>query len=604
MKLYGVIDSAAKFIEKAQLCDRELWAKFVEQYRIQPDAENHAWRGEYWGKMMRGGALVYKYSQSEELYGVLTETVRDMLTVSEEDGRVSSYKRDSEFTYWDLWCRKYVLLGMEYFLEICKDEKLKAEIIDFIKAAADYILLHVGEGKIKITKAAGSWLGVNSSSILEPMVKLYRLTGEQRYLDFSKYIVDCGGAEGINIFEAAYKNEVLPYRYGVTKAYEIMSCFEGLLEYYYVTGISKYKTAVINFAKGILSSEISIIGCSGVTHELFDHTKNRQTVPYDIIQETCVTVTWMKLCSRLLALTGESCFADAMETSLYNAYLGALTVERSESEYMFNKIPGYEAKSSFLAFDSYSPLIPLRRGRKVGGNQFFEDHSYYGCCACIGAAGIGVVLENTVTVEDLVVTVNFFEKMETQFKIGAADVTLKMETKYPTDGKIRLEINADEPVFFTLKLRNPAFIGISGYRYFEKEWKNDCIEFEFPMEFKTHFPEKWESDIICTKDIRTADGVHTTADVEVTHNPADDNYVCITRGPLVLAADSRTGKSADSVFDFEPVGKKCESEIVSGVPCLMKYEFISKDGESFYLVDYMSAGRDWDTLIAAWLPTK
>ena len=50
MKMYGVIDRAAKFIESAQLCDRKLWAKFVDQFRIQPDGDNKAWRGEYWGK--------------------------------------------------------------------------------------------------------------------------------------------------------------------------------------------------------------------------------------------------------------------------------------------------------------------------------------------------------------------------------------------------------------------------------------------------------------------------------------------------------------------------------------------------------------------------
>ena len=124
------------------------------------------------------------------------------------------------------------------------------------------------------------------------------------------------------------------------------------------------------------------------------------------------------------------------------------------------------------------------------------------------------------------------------------------------------------------------------------------------MSLKLHYPIKWDRDITCTKDIRTESGVHTTADVEVLHEPKDDNYVAVTKGPLVLAADSRTGKSADSVFDFEPIAKECESEITDGVPCLIKLEFTDKSGEKFHLVDYMSAGKDWDTLIAAWLPTK
>jgi hypothetical protein len=65
------------------------------------------------------------------------------------------------------------------------------------------------------------------------------------------------------------------------------------------------------------------------------------------------------------------------------------------------------------------------------------------------------------------------------------------------------------------------------------------------------------------------------------------------------------GKAADSVFDFEPVGEICaDREIVPEVPCLLKMRFIDKSGDEFYLVDYSSAGKDWETEIAAWLRTE
>jgi hypothetical protein len=72
-----------------------------------------------------------------------------------------------------------------------------------------------------------------------------------------------------------------------------------------------------------------------------------------------------------------------------------------------------------------------------------------------------------------------------------------------------------------------------------------------------------------------------------------------------LAADSRTGKEAGSVFDFEPAGTLCEDPNISaGVPCMLKMKFTDRNSEDFYLVDYASAGRDWETEIAAWLRTK
>ena len=90
LKFHGLADSAARFLQKEQLSDPTLWAKLVDVFRSQPDSERLLWSGEFWGKMMRGATLVYKYTRDAELYGILTESVRDMMSVADEDGRVSS----------------------------------------------------------------------------------------------------------------------------------------------------------------------------------------------------------------------------------------------------------------------------------------------------------------------------------------------------------------------------------------------------------------------------------------------------------------------------------------------------------------------------------
>ncbi len=605
LKFSGLADRAAQFLQKEQLSDPILWAKFVDVFRSQPDDTNQGWRGEYWGKMMRGGALVYEYTRDPALYAILTESVQDMMTVAEEDGRVSSYQRDAEFDSWDLWCRKYVILASEYYLEICTDEELKKELLAFLCRAADYILAHIGPGKKKITAASRSWYGVNSSSILEPMVRLYNLTGEQRYLDFAAYIVEEGGAEGINIFELAYENKIYPYQYGVSKAYEMTSCFEGLLEYYFVTGNEKYRIAVENYAKAVLDSEISIIGSCGITHELFDHTRTRQTVRYDgVMQETCVTVTWMKFCSRLLALTGDSVYADAMEQSFYNAYLGAINTGHHESRYIKEKMPTEGVVSTYLAFDSYSPLTPGKRGQKVGGYQLLPDKSYYGCCACIGSAGVGVFLKSAVTADESGVTVNFFETGTAELTVKGVPVTLTMETNYPVEGKVKIMVCAETPVRFCLKLRNPGWAGMpKGYTVYEKAWSNDTVELNFAMPVVLHTPEHWEEDVVYTDMSNNAPGYHSAGPAKVRHKPEEDHYVAVTRGPLTLGVDGRTGKPADSLFVPTHNAVVCE-DTAGAVPCLLKLQFTPEQGEPYVLVDYASAGQDWETDIAAWLPTE
>lgn len=626
-KYDGAANDAVSFLINESLSDSALWKKFAMQFKEQLDGKNNGWRGEFWGKMMRGACFVYEYAKDPELYRVLTEAVKELMSAQEPDGRVSSFSRETEFNAWDLWCRKYVLLGSIYFYEICTDEAFKAEIVEFLKAHADYVIAHIGngEGQKPINEASSAWYGLNSSSILEPMVKLYKLTGEKRYLDFASYIIDEGGALGINVFELALENKLLPYQYGVSKAYEMMSCFEGILEYYSVTGIEKYRKMAENFGRAVIDSEISVIGSSGCTHELFDHTKNRQTAKYEgIQQETCVTVTWMKYCAAMLKLTGESVYADQIEKSFYNAYLGALNTEHNFNSFVLENVNVITGKvtPSLVPFDSYSPLLPGIRGRGVGGMQIFSDTTYYGCCACIGSAGVGVYLNHAVLVSDGKIVLNFFDKGECSLTVDGKKLTLITETDYPRSGVIEITLKPEVKIDSDLLIRIPewsksfnlstdrAYTLENGYAVikggFDREEK---ITLELDMSLQVTYPEKWDTDVIWT-DMSGCTRWYAAKPMTVSHLPEDDYYVSLSRGPITLAADERCGKNPKTTYnikdlDATPVCRLFDSkEIADGVPCLVKCELEGADGEKIILVDYASAGKDWKSVVAAWLPTK
>jgi len=616
-ELSGCIHAASMFLQREQLTDRVLWKRFADQFCNGIDATNRGWRGEYWGKMMRGAVLVFEYSRDEELLSILTESVNDMLAVADHDGRVSSYAREGEFDGWDLWCRKYVMLGMEFYLNICCDEELKRRIIRYLCNQLDYIMDHIGEGKKCITSASRNWLGLNSSSILEPVVRLYNLTKKQQYLDFATYIVNCGGAEGVNIFELAFENRIYPYQYGVNKAYEMMSCFEGLLEYALAVGSEKYVTACIHFAKAIMESDVTIIGSCGCTHELLDHSSVRQTAYYPgVMQETCVTVTWMKLCARLLQLTGQRCFADAMEKSFYNAYLGSLNLHRNACDFVqqfFEKLDQAEGiKDTFLPFDSYSPLRAGKRGVMVGGLQRLKDGSYYGCCCAIGAAGVGVFAQNTVLERPDGFSVEFFEEGSQIVSCHEKTVKISMKTKYPADGAVQLLLNGADDL--NVYIRIPGWCKSvtadrdyrieDGYLVFKNETR---ICLNFSMQVEAVYPETWTEDVIWTNRKNAPAGWSSTGPQPVIHQPEDDDFVAFTRGPITLCADSRLGKAADSIFSpiLPPKWEiSADTDIATGDPCLVKCNLQSTDGSCIKLVDYASAGRDWKMTIAAWLQLK
>ena len=601
MKLEGTLKDAVQFIERNQITDTWLWQKCVGIFRESTDADSDwrvTWRSEYWGKMMRGAAMVVKYTRDEGMYKILETAVRDLLTTADEDGRISGYSKEQEFTRWDLWGRKYVMLGMMYFMEICDDEKLNAEMVAAMVRHADYIVARVGEGegKLDIRTCSAHWEGLNSCSILEPMVRLYRLTGDKKYLDFAEYIISTGFIQSANLVELAYADEVAPHDYPVVKAYEMMSCFEGLLQYYYVTGNEKYKTALLNFGHRIMDGEISIIGCSGCTHELFDHTAVRQTqTDYKgIVQETCVTVTWMKFAMAMLELSGDVAYADHIEQSYYNAYVGSFNTHR---------VPVVDKKGrdwpQVLPFDSYSPLVSNTRGRKVGGHNFFSDKTFYGCCACIGAAGAGVIPQVALMKSTNGLTFNFYEQgsIETLTPAGKP-LAVQMDTAYPYDGKIKLTLTVEEAESFDLTFRVPAWCenatltvggktekASAGYVTASALWKSgDEILLDLPMELKRVLPPEGA----------------VNADV----------FAAYTYGPLVMAADKRItdpdavldiavneqGYAATKVLDYCP-------EIRDAHLCL---ETVLTDGTKVRLVDYASAGKTWtdESRCAAWLYRK
>ena len=80
------------------------------------------------------------------------------------------------------------------------------------------VVIAVGEGKLDIRTCSKHWEGLNSCSILEPMVKLYRLTGEKRYLEFAEYIISTGFIQSANLVELAFADEVTPHEYPIVKA--------------------------------------------------------------------------------------------------------------------------------------------------------------------------------------------------------------------------------------------------------------------------------------------------------------------------------------------------------------------------------------------------
>lgn len=576
----GLIKKAVDFVISHQLKNQLLWDSFVEQFVFQDDSLNERWRGEYFGKMMRGACFIYKVSKDKKLYDILKNTIEKILDTQEENGRISTYKNDDEFKGWDMWCRKYVMLGMEYFLEISDDNTLNKKIITSLIKQADYIIKYIGNGanQIPILSSSNIWGSINSATILEPFIKLYNITLEKRYLDFSEMIINTGGLKDNNLIELALDDNIYPYQYPVTKAYEMMSFFDGVIEYYSIKKDEKLKKAFLKFVDKIIVSDYTIIGCAGCTHELFDNSSLRQTTNQtEVMQETCVSVTLMKIFTRALQVTGDSKYADLIEKTYYNAMLGSINFNLNDKLYWgkefdiqfdYSQSKDFIRKIHGLTFDSYAPLYKNARNRKTGGYNLMRNNKAYGCCACIGSLGIATLpLYAIMQNENGIVINHYFAMKTTMYSPTLQDVFLSMNTKYPYDKKIIINVDVNQPEEFEIKIRIPSYVNYalinnkkitqSGYYSINKKWHHDIIEIVLNYDLKVH---------VLNEKVAISDGV------------------------IVYAIDNRNEDINKSVTD-KVISYR---EINPDFSCNRQLEITFSNNQIVKMVDFSSSGADWN----------
>lgn len=577
-KANGILDEAVRFVQDKQLMNKVLWGRFTEVYGTHEDTteeiilgvsygQQFRWRGEFYGKQMRGAALTYLYTQDEELYDILTEATLDLLDKQDELGRFSTYEVDFEFNGWDMWCRKYVLVGLLYYRSICKDEALKARIVSACEKHLDYVVAKIGDGEGQkcITDTSEWWGCVNSCTILEPTVEMYKLTGKQSYLDFANYIISKGGSSDCNLIELALEGKLYPYQYPVTKAYEMMSFYEGLIAYYEATGEKKYFDAAVKFIDAVAESDITIIGCAGCTHELFDNSANMQTEYHEnIMQETCVTVTWMRVLRRLYDLTGDVKYIHRFERAAYNALYGSLNTEMNKQYSMLQKIyyePG--------AFDSYSPLYMNTRGRGIGGQMLFANGGYGGCCLAIGACGTALVPLTAVMQGEDGVYINMLFDGSVQVKDDEGkSVTLRLEGTPFVDGKCRITV--ETACNLTLKIRKPDWcdemqvngvaVTTDGYCSLQGKYEGgEGVEVFVKTELKAHYL---------------------------------NGKVAFTYGALTMAMDEQKAwrDLQKPVVVAEPLSYRV---LPAEKGELVRIAVKLQDGEELLLADYQSCGKLW-----------
>lgn len=541
--------------------------------------ETRFWQSEFWGKWFTSAALSWRYAGDPGEKARLDEAVAGLLATQTPDGYIGNYTPEAQTKQWDIWGRKYVMLGLLAYHDLTGDAKALAAAV----READFTIQELQSKNLNIV-ACGNWTGMAASSILEPMVLLYRRTGEPRFLAFAQDIVArwetppgpdllrkaLAGTTVYDMFPGPDASQKGYMSGGQSKAYEMMSCYEGLLELHRITGEPDYATAVKKVAATIRDTEITIIG-SGSSWERWCRGSTRQTEDVKEWMETCVGATWIKLNAQLLRLTGDPSYAEAIEQTAYNSLPAA-------------------QKPDGTWWCHYNPL----EGSRSPAPEQCKMHM--NCCVASGPRALMLLPALAVMSSKEGPVVNFYEAATAD--TGTAK--LQIGGNYPREGAVSITVTPAAASEFTLRLRIPAWsrqtkVFINGqsspepqpgtYLRLHRTWQpGDKVDLQFDL--TTHLE----------------------------NNPGGTPHVAVVRGPVVMVLDKRFTQpqpGLTSVVLATDASAPIPASLVTGplpAPAHVVLDVAVKaaDGRSgtLRMCDYASSGKTWDAAseFRVWLP--
>jgi len=472
-------------------------------YKKRPGVQE--WTGEHIGKFLHAAALQYQTTGDTILKRRMDYAANSLIATQLADGYLGTYLDKDRWTSWDVWSHKYNMVGLLAYYRITGYKPA----LESSKKMGDLLCSTFGKNKKDII-ASGTHVGMAATSILEPMVELYRLTGESKYLDFCNYIVSAWEQDNGPKIVSGLLTHGSVFKIANGKAYEMMANLVGLLEMYKLTGIEKYLIAVQNAWLDISTKRLYLHGStSHDEHFRDDHILNPSGIynnnsKYRGPAEGCVTVTWMQMNLLLLKITGEQKYAQQLETTMYNALLAAQNPNNGEVCY-------------------YLPLI----GRKRYGEVTHGILPDISCCASSVPRGIALIPSfsaGTINNSPTVILYSSGSFRHTLFSGQKnTDVELVIKTDFPLSGKIDIAVKSPKKVKYAVLLNVPA-------------WADDFIAEVQGIKY----PGKAGTFLSIEREWGVEDHIEVNMGMPLTVLPDNNKgskLVAVKRGPQILALD-------------------------------------------------------------------
>ena len=349
------------------------------------------------------------------------------------------------------------------------------------------------------------------------LCRLYLATGEKKYLDEAKFLLDYRGKTQIKQEYSQSHKPVVDQDEAVGHAVRAAYMYAGMADVAALTGDKSYIDAIDRIWDNIVTKKLYITGGIGATSSGEAFGKNYELPNMSAYCETCAAIGNVYINYRLFLLHGESKYFDVLERTLYNGLISGVSLQG----------------------DGFFYPNPLE---SMGQHQ---RQAWFGCACCPSNISrfIPSLPGYVYAVKDKDVYVNLFLSNKSELTVGKKTVALSQQTNYPWDGDITITIDKNTVGEFALKIRIPGWVKgkvVPSDLYSYTDGKR--LGYRVSVNNQELYPEIRDYITIDRK-WKKGDKVQIHFDMEprvVRANnkvEADRGMVAIERGPLVYCAE-------------------------------------------------------------------
>jgi len=396
-------------------------------------------------KIMEGAAYALMIEEDPELSAYLDSLVYYVSEAQEEDGYLYTAWTLQANEYTDFYCCTYSEDGRWIETPNSSHEFYNAGHI-YEAAVAHYlatgsrafldVALKNADLIYEVCITQGKDYVPGHQEIEIGLAKLYRVTGDERYLELAKHLLDIRA----DVLDTDYSQAHLPVteqKEAVGHAVRANYMYSAMADVAALTGDSAYLEAIGHLWENVVGKKLSITGgvgasrrgeAYGVNYELPNH-------PYN---ETCAAIANVYWNHRMFLLHGDSRYMDVLERTLYNGLISGLALDgvlffypntlQHDGELTFNQ--GVNGRSPWFNCSccpsNLSRFIPSVAGYAYAG----KGSDFY---------------------------VNLFMNSELSVEVPGGVLQVAQHTSYPWEGQIQLEILNEEPVEASLHIRIPGW---------------------------------------------------------------------------------------------------------------------------------------------------